>query len=157
MEISNSVACVDKHESRLPYVPVKDIGISKNNIKADDFSPNINSTKPNLIFNKSTLLDASQLNITESVDRIIVLVAMSIKEIIEINKNSKQKKHFDAENVETSPFYSKRIPNITLEAYLQRIVKYTKMEASSLILTSIYIDRFCEKYEYFLTLNTAYR
>ena len=36
-------------------------------------------------------------------------------------------------------------PPITLEAFLNRIVKYTKMENSTMIIMLIYLDRYCEK------------
>lgn len=159
MESNNSVSCVNRVESHyLPSISDKDPETHKSNNKANDSLPYIDSTKPKSNFNKPTILDISSLNSAESMDKIVTLVALSIKEIIEINKNvSNEKDYFEAKNAETSPFYSKRVPNITLEAYLQRIVKYTKMEASSLILTSIYVDRFCEKNEYFLTPHTAYR
>ena len=42
------------------------------------------------------------------------------------------------------PFLSKKIPSISIFDFLERIVKYTKMQDSTLMLILIYIDRFCE-------------
>lgn len=119
------------------------------------YVPCVESTKPNSELDKLTKVDIVSLNSSQSLDKIIELVASSIKEIIEINNGTNSTNPKTSQ--ESSPLYSKRIPNITIEAYLQRMVKYTKMEASTLILSSIYVDRFCEKYEYFLTPNTVYR
>lgn len=41
-------------------------------------------------------------------------------------------------------FYISHIPHISIEEYINRIFKNTKMNISSLILPVIYIDRFCE-------------
>ena len=41
-------------------------------------------------------------------------------------------------------FTAKSIPGITIENYLDRIIKYTKLETSTLILTLINIDKICE-------------
>ena len=49
------------------------------------------------------------------------------------------------------------IPSISLKDYIKRLVKYTKMNISTLILSIIYIDRFCEKYKYVLSYNNIYR
>jgi hypothetical protein len=114
----------------------------------------VDSTKPNSEFVSHTKSDLIILNRPENLDKITTIVASSINEIVEINSSV----IYDASsNQEDSPFFSKRVPNITLEAYLKRIVKYTKIESSTLILCSIYVDRFCEKYEYFLTPHTVYR
>lgn len=43
-----------------------------------------------------------------------------------------------------SPFTSKKPPAISILAYFERILKYTKIEESTLILTLIYIDRICD-------------
>jgi hypothetical protein len=43
-----------------------------------------------------------------------------------------------------SGFTSKKPPAITIEAYLERILKYSHIEESTLILSLIYIDRVCD-------------
>ena len=41
-------------------------------------------------------------------------------------------------------FVSKKIPPISINNYLERLVKYTKMENSTLVLILVYIDRLCD-------------
>jgi hypothetical protein len=41
-------------------------------------------------------------------------------------------------------FSTKKPPSITIMSYLERIIKYTGIEESTLILTLIYIDRLCD-------------
>ena len=41
------------------------------------------------------------------------------------------------------PFISKKIPQISIEDFMKRLLKYSKMESSTLILILIYIDRVC--------------
>ena len=41
-------------------------------------------------------------------------------------------------------FVSKKIPPICINNYLERLVKYTKMENSTLVLILVYIDRLCD-------------
>jgi hypothetical protein len=43
------------------------------------------------------------------------------------------------------PFLSKKIPAISIINYLNRIVKYTSIENSTLEIMLILIDRFCEQ------------
>ena len=166
MERNGSGSCANTNKvklNNLPLVVDNDIESSKYTLKIDNSDSTLNSTnkKSNAVERKT--YDTTRLNSSETMDKIIKIVASSINEIISINSRITGSSVSDEDSVvETrdavnSPFYSKRIPNITIEAYLHRIVKYTKMEASSLILTSIYVDRFCEKYEYFLSPHTAFR
>ena len=50
-----------------------------------------------------------------------------------------------------SIFSAKKRPTISIKAYLDRIIKYSKIEESTLIIILIYIDRLCENNE--LKLN----
>ena len=42
------------------------------------------------------------------------------------------------------PFLSKKKPAISISKFIQRIIKYTQMENSTLVLMLIYIDRLCD-------------
>jgi hypothetical protein len=42
-------------------------------------------------------------------------------------------------------FSSKKIPKISISEYIQRIIEYTEIENSSLIMSLIYLDRICKK------------
>lgn len=46
-------------------------------------------------------------------------------------------------------FHSRTPPNISLSDYLRRIVKYTSIEKSCLLIILIYIDRVCELHPHF--------
>ena len=46
------------------------------------------------------------------------------------------------------PFLSKTVPSISMHNFLERIVKYTKIETNTLILILIYIDRLCDKQKF---------
>jgi len=84
-------------------------------------------------------------------NHIINAIALNLKDLIEENK--KNNNFFWKDNI----FYLEQIPPISLEDYIRHLVKYTEMNISSLILSIIYIDQFCEKYRYILSLNNIYR
>ena len=65
--------------------------------------------------------------------------------------------HHDLNYVNPPLFFSKIIPKISIQNYLQRIVKYTKLETSTLILMLIYIDRISESNSIQITKNNAHR
>jgi hypothetical protein len=86
-------------------------------------------------------------------NHIIKAIVANLKDIIEENKQNGRNKYIFRDNV----FYLEKIPSITLDKYIEHIVKYTDMNISTLILSVIYIDQFCEKFKYILTLNNIYR
>ena len=83
---------------------------------------------------------------------IISAIAANLKDIIEENK-----KMYNNSTLRDNIFYLEQLPPISLEDYILHLVKYTNMNISSLILSVIYIDQFCEKYRYVLSLNNIYR
>ena len=85
-------------------------------------------------------------------NQIISAIAANLKNIIEENKQQGRNKY-----IFRDIFYLEKIPSISLENYLRHIVKYTQMNISTLILSVIYIDLFCEKFNYVLTSNNIYR
>lgn len=52
-------------------------------------------------------------------------------------------------------FYNKIVPNISIENYLIRLVSKTKIQVSTLIVMSIYIDNFCERNDTIITPYNA--
>ena len=86
-------------------------------------------------------------------NHIINSIVANLKDIIEENKQNGRNKYTFKDNL----FYLEQVPNITLEKYIRHIVRYTKMNISTLILSVIYIDQFCDKYRYVITLNNIYR
>jgi hypothetical protein len=73
-----------------------------------------------------------------------------IAEIIQENK----KKGEDKAN---SLFFCKAKPAINITEYLMRIVKYAKIEESTLIVALIYIDRLCDLNNFNLTESNIHR
>ncbi len=55
------------------------------------------------------------------------------------------------------PFNSKKPPSISIKAYIERIIKYTNIEESTLVLSLIYIDRICEFHDIVLSWNNIHR
>jgi hypothetical protein len=74
--------------------------------------------------------------------KLIKSVSSILSEII--NENNVEFKNFKETDKQKSIFYSKKPPTISIQHYLERIVKYSKMEDSTLIITLIYIDRLCD-------------
>lgn len=108
------------------------------------------STSTNLSFDSSTI--SSKLK-----NQIIIAVASNLNDIIEENKAMIPSQIYDSNFINQDIFYLNNIPNITLLTYINHLVKYTKMDISSLIIAVIYIDTFCSKYKYILTMNNIYR
>ena len=52
--------------------------------------------------------------------------------------------HVEKRDSKKTIFTTKTAPGISIENYLDRIIKYTKLETSTLILVLINIDRICE-------------
>jgi hypothetical protein len=96
----------------------------------------------------------SQCPISPSLkNHIINAIVANLKDIIEENKKNNKYKYILKDNI----FYLENLPPISLEQYVQHLVKSTQMNISTLILAVMYIDEFCEKYKYFLTSNNIYR
>ena len=84
--------------------------------------------------------------------QIIKSIAQNLKDIIRENRNNNQMKF-----VKHDIFYISRLPSISVEDYIIRIVKSTKMNISTLIISIIYIDKFCEMNGYILSLKNIHR
>ena len=76
-----------------------------------------------------------------------------------IIKNSKKMKNYKEIVKKQSKvvFSASSAPEISLEDYLIRIQTYSNMEKSTLILSLIYIDRFCQKSNMTLTCYNIHR
>ena len=107
-------------------------------------STTIESITENLIFE-----DIQSLNMED----IIFYISNYFIKMIKLNRQNKIKK----KEKENDDFYSNKIPVLTIEKYLKRIIKYTNFEKSTLILSFIYILHIIEKYNYFISKNNIYR
>lgn len=95
--------------------------------------------------------EVKKLNIND----VAVIISSTISDIIEGNNTSKNNANIKQQA--KTPFFSKVVPNITIEAYIQRVIKYTRLEVSSLVLMSVYIDSFCELNGFLLTKHNIFR
>lgn len=123
---------------------------SINSINADN---SINSKETNISLSSE---NQNQLN-QDIQNKIIQSIVTSLQKIINGNiqnipnfiEKLKKKKNKD--------IFFNVIPNISLEQYINRLILYTKMEISTLIISIIYIDRFCYKNNYDLSYYNIYR
>jgi hypothetical protein len=108
-----------------------------------------NSSKTALSIRKESLSSGCGY---EARPEFISAVASILREII--NESEKQEllscKDYDI-------FSSKKVPSMSIEEYLQRIVKYTKIEESMLISVVVLIDRACEKRNFVLKYSNIHK
>ena len=84
------------------------------------------------------------------------IISSIVKNLYEIMEENKQMGN-DQFNLKDNIFYLDVIPNISLEYFINHLFKYTNMSISSLILAIIYIDQFCEKFKYALSMHNIFR
>jgi hypothetical protein len=89
------------------------------------------------------------------IHQLIDSISIVLKDIIEENTNDKAFVISDSQK--KMSFNSKRPPSISIMNYLNRIIKYTNIEDSTLIISLIYIDRICENKNIFLTEFNIHR
>lgn len=87
------------------------------------------------------------------------LIVKSINSILDeiVNENMDKSKAKIRESQKSNSFYAKKIPSIPVISYIERILKYSKMEEATLIVMLIYIDRLCEHNNFLLTENNIHR
>lgn len=95
------------------------------------------------------------ITIESNIDTIVNSISIILTEIINDNTSNEKKELIEQQC--NLPFFSKKIPNISIKTYLDRILKYTKMEDSSLVLVLLYIDKLCETNNFILTCNNIHR
>ena len=118
---------------------------SKNQINSISNNDNLNYL--NNINNNNIQFFKS--NSTEEKSEIIIIKKISdlLSDICDENTNE-----FNNEkNPYIKPFLSKNIPQITIKDYLERLYKHSKINASTIILILIYIDRICNIHKFKLS------
>ena len=112
------------------------------------------SSKEDYIRIITNLEEYNPIYISKNLNKhIIKSIAQSLKEIIKDNIQNNQMKYV----IKSDLFYLSRIPPISIEDYIKRIFNYTKMNISTLVMSVMYIDRFCELNGYILSLNNIHR
>ena len=111
------------------------------------------STENESIVSKETeasLIDSNeQTKDIDSKSHIINAICQNLKDIIKDNSSY-------ADYAPKDQFYLTNVPDISLNDYIKRLVKYNNMNISTLINAIIYIDIFCEKNKYILCMNNIY-
>ena len=87
--------------------------------------------------------DSSCLNIIQSIANLII----NICEDSEINQKNEKFKYFE---IQTEP-------SISIKDYLIQLYKFSKPNISTIIITLIYIDRFCDYNNFILTKYNIYK
>lgn len=88
-------------------------------------------------------------------DSIVTSMISIITEIIRENMEPYKAKLREEQKLNS--FFTKKIPSISIQGYLERILKYSKMEESTLILVLILIDKLSENSNFLLTDNNIHR
>jgi len=101
----------------------------------------------------NTSSSEEKFHITSKETEIIKAIVANLNDIIEENRKRIKMKYISKDNF----FYLEPIPNISFGDYILHLMKYTHINISTLILAVIYIDKFCEKFKYFLTLHNIHR
>ena len=57
----------------------------------------------------------------------------------------------------TNGFTVKKAPGIGIDSFIERILKYSNMEESTLTISLVYIDRLCENKKIDMSLNNIHR
>jgi hypothetical protein len=78
-------------------------------------------------------------------------ISLLILEITEENKD------VIVSNIQESLFKGRKIPKISVELYIDRLKKYFSFEDQTLVLSLIYVDRFCEMNSIKLKISNFHR
>ena len=115
-----------------------------------------NQNAKNSIFNESNeisnITSKSFENIIK-IDDIINFISSNFYSIIDINKSMKKKQKRGI----NEPFYNKKIPVLSLNKYLIRIIKYIECENNTLLVAYLYIVKLIQKENFVLGINNVYR
>ena len=87
---------------------------------------------------------------------LIRAIAITLNSILETNKNLENYKEIIRDQSRQA-FSGNIIPSISIKDYLIRIQTYSNIERSTLIISLIYIDRFCNKAKVTLTHYNIHR
>ena len=107
---------------------------------------------------KETAINTSQnienyIQISPSMEKhILKSIAQNLRDIIRENIRNNQMKY-----VKYDLFFINRQQSISIEDFINFLYKNTKMNISTLILSIIYIDKFCEINRYILSLKNIHR
>ena len=122
---------------------------------------NLSHNTDNSLFSRETEANSVNTSSTEgkfhfsiiNESQIIKAIVSNLSDIIEENRKRINMKYISKDNI----FYLEQLPNISFGDYILHLMKYTHINISTLVLAVIYIDKFCEKFKYVLTLHNIHR
>jgi hypothetical protein len=122
---------------------------------------NLSHNTDNSLFSRETEANSVNTSSTEgkfhfsiiNESQIIKAIVSNLNDIIEENQKRINMKYISKDNI----FYLEQLPNISFGDYILHLMKYTHINISTLVLAVIYIDKFCEKFKYVLTLHNIHR
>ena len=83
---------------------------------------------------------------------VIDIVSEILDEIVKENENTEINDNDEDHLTLIQDFFCKKQPQISINKYLKRFMKYSKPEPSTIIITLIYIDKICESSNLQLTI-----
>lgn len=86
----------------------------------------------------------------------VLAISQILQEIINENNQDPNIRQI-SEHLKKYNFTAKRTPSISISAYLERMLKYSHVEESTLITALIYIDKLCEVSDVVLTSSNVHR
>ena len=111
--------------------------------------------------NQSTLSSSSSsitLSYTQLTEKEIKIICSLCKIINEtFDKNLKKIKHFPfSKKIKKDKFFSLYIPTISIYDYIYRIIKFTQINISTLIISYVQLNNYLKKTNNYLCINNFY-
>ena len=103
-------------------------------------------------FDKKSIIKNEICSIQKRNSRKIQIIADLLKDICEEGRSNKE----EALKI-IKPFISKKIPSISVNDYIERLFKYSKVSEEIFIFVLIYIDRICGNHKICLNYNNIHK
>lgn len=112
--------------------------------------------------NEITNMDQTQIDYIQVSNNVIDIISEILDEIVKESASLDLLTEAEEEQQTTTStliqdFLSKKPPQISINKYLKRFMKYSKPEPSTLIISLIYIDKICENSNLQLTMFNIHR
>lgn len=112
--------------------------------------------------NEITNMEQTQIDYIQVSNNVIDIISEILDEIVKESASLDLLSEAEEEQQTTTStliqdFLSKKPPQISINKYLKRFMKYSKPEPSTLIISLIYIDKICENSNLQLTMFNIHR
>ena len=112
--------------------------------------------------NEITNMDQTQIDYIQVSNNVIDIISEILDEIVKESASLDLLTEAEEEQQTTTStliqdFLSKKPPQISINKYVKRFMKYSKPEPSTLIISLIYIDKICENSNLQLTMFNIHR